>query len=164
MKDRIVTQAPTQEQIDKLVGQVNGLEKQIEAFTVSLTPAERAARSKMRVGGEKVIAAVGQLVEEHGVVLPQISLEAMRADLERAQALRPLAAAAQRLARRLEDTVTTGESQSWSAATAFYTALSRMGSLVPGLQDALRPIVSFFALGPRKKTPAGGTPSVSSAA
>jgi len=64
----------------------------------------------------------------------------------------------QQLLRRLEDTVTNAQSESWWAATALYTALARVAVASPELQAALRPVVEFFAIGRRKKTPAPVTP------
>ena len=129
------------------------IQKKIAKFTVSLTSEERVGSAKMRTGGEGVVEAVGQLAEQHEIALPQITVEGMTADLTLAQRLRPLAEAARRLSQRVDDTILTAQSEAWWSATAFYTTLARVAAVSPTLQEALRPIVDFFAQGPRKKTP-----------
>ena len=84
----------------------------------------------------------------------------MKADLLLAQRLRPLSVEveveAEALRQRLDDTVLEAQSECWWAATAFYTALSRMIYADPRLEAALGPIIEFFAVGRRKvKAPEG---------
>ena len=160
MLNRVGDVVPTEQQVESLVEDVVAIQKRIEKFTVSLTREERVSSAKMRTGGEGVVGAVGQLAEEHEIALPQITVQGMTADLTLAQRLRPLAEAARQLSQRVDDTILTAQSECWWSATAFYTTLARVAAVSPTLQEALRPIVDFFAQGPRKKAPPA-TPSPS---
>jgi len=160
----VVGVAPTQKQVDALIAEVVALQKRVEGFTVSLTREQRVGTTKMRPGGEGIVATLAQLAEQRGIALPEVSGPAMTANLATVQRLRPLVDTTRQLLQRLEDTVTNAQSESWWAATALYTALARVAAASPELQAALRPVVAFFATGSRKKTPAPVTPPASSAA
>ena len=111
---------------------------------------------KMRTGGEPIVADIAKLASDHGITLPQITVDGMLADLALAQRIRPLASAIAQLNQRLSDTVLEAQSECWWAATALYTSLLRVSSGDPVLAAALKPIVDFFAVGRRKR--AAGTP------
>jgi len=165
MKDRTgVGMAPTQKQVDAVIAEVVAVQKRVEGFTVSLTREQRVATTKMRPGGEGIVATLAQLAEQRGIALPEVSVPEMTANLATAQRLRPLVDTTRQLLKRLEDTVTNAQGESWWAATALYTALSRVAAASPELEAALRPVVAFFATGSRKKTPAPVTPPTASAA
>jgi len=156
--------APKQKQVDALIAEVVALQKRVEGFTVSLTREQRVGTTKMRPGGEGIVATLAQLAEQQGIALPGVSVPAMTANLVTVQHLRPLVDATRQLLHRLEDTVMNSQSESWWAATALYTALSRVAAASPELEAALRPVVAFFATGSRKKTPAPVLPPAASAA
>ena len=162
MQNRVGDVIPSEKQVESLVEDIQAIQKKIEKFTVSLTSEERLASAKMRTGGEGVVAAVAQLAEQHEIALPQITVEAMMADLTLAQRLRPMAHAVRELSQRLDDTILTAQGECWWSATAFYTTLARVAAVSPALQQALRPIIDFFAHGPRKKPDAPPTPPAAS--
>jgi hypothetical protein len=157
-------QVPTEKQVQALIADIAAIEKRIEGFTISLTTAQRTQTTKMRPGGEDVVAAVSNLAAEHGLDMPSVNTDDMAANLTLAKRLRPLAQATRQLLGRLDDTVTNAQSKCWWGATALYTGLGRVAAANPKLQLALQPIVTFFAIGKRKKGPGTpgtpGTPSV----
>lgn len=151
MQDLVGNTIPSEKEIENLVAEVRAVEAKVEQFTILLSKEARAATTKPRKGGDSIVATLGDLADAHGVSLPKISTAAMKADLLLAQRLRPLAEAVSTLQQRLDDTVLEAQSECWWAATAFYTALSRMRDADPKLEAALRPIIDFFAIGRRKK-------------
>ena len=151
MQDKVGSKIPSQKEIDALIADIQAIEAKVEKFTILLTKEERAATTKMRKGGETVVPTIADLTNEHGLLLPKISTDGMKADLLLAQRIRPLADRVTALAQRLDDTVLEAQSECWWAATAFYTALVRISAAEAKLQAALKPIVDFFAVGRRKK-------------
>lgn len=156
MDNRVGHLVPSEAEVKKLVGDVEHVIERLARFTVVLSTEERKAVLRWRPGGEAVVERVGALVDRHGIVLPGVSHAEMDADLKLARVLSPLASAAERLARLVDDTVLEAQGECWWAATAYYTALARVASTNPGLEGELRDIVEFFALGRRKpaSTPA----------
>jgi hypothetical protein len=158
MRNQPRDEGPTQKQVDALIADVMAIQKRIEGFTVSLTDAERRGITKMRPGGEGVVATLVQVAQQHDVKLPEVSATGIAGDLALAQRLRPLGEATRQLFRRVEDTILNAQGDCWWSATALYTALSRIAAGNATLQASLRSVVAFFATGPRKKTPPHGTP------
>ena len=155
MQDKVGSQVPTTDQIEQLVADVEAIAERIAAFTVTLAADERASTVKMRTGGEPIVADIAKLASDHGITLPQITVDGMLADLTLSQRIRPLANAVEQLNQRLSDTVLEAQSECWWATTALYTSLLRVSSGDPVLAAALKPIVDFFALGRRKRATAG---------
>ena len=158
MQDKVGSQVPTTDQIEQLVADVEAIAERIAAFTVTLAADERASTVKMRTGGEPIVADIAKLASDHGITLPQITVDGMLADLSLAQRIRPLANAVEQLNQRLSDTVLEAQSECWWAATALYTSLLRVSGGNPVLAAALKPIVEFFAVGKRKRAAAAGKP------
>ena len=154
-------QVPTEKQVQALIADVAAIQKRIEGFTISLTTAQRTQTTRMRPGGENIVATLSNLATEHGLELPAVNTDDMEAHLTVAKRVRPLAETTRQLLGRLDDTITNAQSECWWAATALYTGLARVADADPGLERALQPIVSFFAIRKRKKGPdTPGTPSV----
>ena len=106
---------------------------------------ERQRTTKMRAQGERIVEMVGDLATRNEVSLPRISVEDMKNDLTLAQRLAPLAQALESVSRTVEDTILQAQSECWWAATAFYTALSRLSDADAQLEGALKPAIEFFA-------------------
>ena len=156
MQDRVGDTIPSEKEIDGLIKDIEAIEAKVKKYSVLLTKEERGATTKFRKGGELIVGTLAVLAEQHGIKLPKISAEGMKADLLLAQRIRPLSVAVEGLRQRLDDTVLEAQSECWWAATAFYTALSRMVDADPKLEAAMGPIVEFFAIGRRKaKGPEG---------
>jgi hypothetical protein len=150
---KIVKKVPSTQDIAKLVKEVQSIGERLAAYATDLTVEERQRALKFRHGGDNIVRLVGELASAQALALPGISVEGMGADLDLAQRLQPLAAALQVLSQTLADTVLQAQSDCWWAATAFYTTLLRLANADPKLQAALRPVVTFFAHGPRKTVP-----------
>jgi len=154
MQDRVGGTIPSEKEVDALIADIQDIESRIKKYTVLLTKGERGATTKFRRGGELIVGTLAVLADEHGIKLPKITTEGMKADLLLAQRLRPLADAVKSVQQRLDDTILEAQSECWWAATAFYTSLSRMMDADAKLEAALRPIIEFFAIGRRKVAPA----------
>lgn len=124
----------------------------VSSITAFVSPIDDVV-SPIDAGGEKIALLLAELATKHGVTLPKISVEEMKADLTLASRLSSLAADVHAYAQRLDDTSLEANSEAWWAATAFYTALARMAPADPALQSALAPAVEFFAVGRRKAAP-----------
>jgi hypothetical protein len=158
--------------VQALIAEVAAIQKQIEGFTTTLSNADRVATTKMRPGGENIVATLAQLADQQGIELPAATGGDVTASLTLAQRLKPLADASRQLTRRLDDTMLKARGECWWSATALYTALARVATSTPELEAALAPVVAFFALGKRKKPqpptpstpPSSSTPPIKSAA
>jgi hypothetical protein len=153
MQDKVGSNVPSAEDVEKLLADVRSLSDRIAPYTITLSAEERSSTIKMRLGGENVVAHVGSLAQSQGITLPQVSVNGMLADLTLAQRIRPLATAVGQLGQRLDDTVLEAQSECWWATTALYTALSRVAGANPALESELKPVVDFFAASRRKKAP-----------
>jgi hypothetical protein len=153
MEDRVGSHVPSENDVQKLVGQVESIVHKIREYAVALTPDERRSLTKFRPGGEAIVALVGQLAKKHGVDAEETSVEGMHADLLLAQRLAPLAGAADALAQLLDDTVLEAQGECWHAATANYSLLSVKAKNLPDLAESLAPARAFFATGRRRNKP-----------
>lgn len=151
MQNKVGNAVPSEKLIHGLVEELSSLEEKVKKFTVELTAEERKVTTKMRTGGEPIARLVGELAEANGVTLPKISVEGMRADLLLIERMKPLQTALDNLSQRVADTILQAQSEAWWAATAYYTALTRMAAADARLERSLKPAVEFFAIGRRKK-------------
>src|SRR5215212_978111 len=145
MKNRVGNVVPSDQEIQRLLKDVQNLAARIEKFTVTLSAEERQRTTKMRAQGERIVEMVGDLATRNEVSLPRISVEDMKDDLTLAQRLAPLAQALEGVSQTVSDTILQAQSECWWAATAFYTALSRLSDADAQLEGALKPAVEFFA-------------------
>ena len=145
MKNRVGNVMPSDPEVQRLVKDVQNLAARIEKFTVTLSSEERQRTTKMRAQGERIVEMVGDLATRNEVSLPRISVEDMKNDLTLAQRLAPLAQALESVSQTVSDTILQAQSECWWAATAFYTALSRLSNADAQLEGALKPAIEFFA-------------------
>jgi hypothetical protein len=154
MKNRVGHVIPSTDDIQRLVKDVEAVGSKIEKYAVTLSAEERKHTTKMRVRGERIVELVGELATRHEVALPRISVDDMNDDLVLAQRIAPLAQALAKVSQKVADTILQAQSECWWAATAFYSALSRLSDADPELEGALKPAVEFFARRPRSEPPA----------
>lgn len=145
MQNRVGTFVPSEEEIQGLVKDVQTLAGKLEKFTLTLSAEDRRRATKMRTGGERIVDLVSELATQHQVALPRISVADMKNDLVLAQRLAPLVQAVGSVAQTLSDTTLLAQSECWWAATAFYSALTRLSDAEPRIETALKPAVEFFA-------------------
>ena len=154
MQNRVGSVIPSEQDIQKLVKDVESVGAKIQGFTLMLSAEERRHTTKMRANGAQVVELVGGLAQRHEVSLPRISVEDMKDDLALAQRLAPLEQAIARLSQMIADTILQAQSECWWAATAYYTALTRLSDADPHLESALKPAIEFFARRQRAEVPA----------
>ncbi len=153
MQNRVGHIIPSEQEIQRLVKDVQALAERIDKFTLLLSSAERRRTTKMRTSGEKIVDLVGGLATRNEVSLPRISVGEMKSDLTLAQRLAPLAQAIAGVSQKVQDTILQAQSECWWAATAYYTALTRLSDADPQLESDLKPAVEFFAR-PRRRSEA----------
>src|SRR6185503_5579612 len=93
MKNRLGSVIPSDQEIARLVKDIESVGARVAKFTLTLSAEERRHTTKMRANGEQVVELVGDLAVEHEVSLPRIAVEDMSDDLTLAQRLAPLAQA-----------------------------------------------------------------------
>lgn len=152
MQNRVGAVVPSEEEIQALVKDVQNLAAKVQRFTLMLSAEDRKRTTKMRARGERIVELVGDLAVQNQVSLPRISVADMKNDLALNQRLAPLAQALSNLSQAISDTMLQAQSECWWAATAFYSALSRLSDLDPQLETSLKPAVEFFAR-KRKREP-----------
>jgi hypothetical protein len=153
MQNRVGSVIPSTQEIERLVKDVENLAAKIPKFTLTLSAEERLRTTKMRASGDRLVGLVSDLANRHEVALPRISVEDMNDDLQLAQRLMPLAMALASVSQTISDTILQAQSECWWAATAFYTALTRLSDVDPQLESALKPAVEFFARRRRTEPP-----------
>jgi hypothetical protein len=149
---------PSEKDLERLIGAIEAVERRAQDFGRLLTAEERRHTTKMRHGGAAVVNLVGALAQKHRLALPRTSVERMRDSLALAQRVGPLARTVTRLSQTLADTILAARSECWWAATAYYSALTRMAQADPALWAELRPAVEFFARGRRGQGAKRATP------
>lgn len=153
MENRVGDTIPSAAEVTKLVKDVEAIGAKVAPYTVKLTPDERMRLVKFRPGGEAIVELVARLCGKYNVNSDDTPVDGMNADLELAARLRSLAAAADLLARTLDDTELEAEGECWHAATANYSLLSLMARNNAALAAELEPARAFFATGARRKKP-----------
>ena len=145
MQNRVGNDIPSEKDIQQMVKEIEGVGDKLKKFTLLLSAEERQRTTKMKTNGEPIVDLVGGLAQQHQVGLPRISVDEMQDDLTLAQRLVPLQVALENIAQRIADTILQAESECWWAATAYYTALTRLADADPELERSLKPAVEFFA-------------------
>ena len=145
IQNRVGTIVPSEEEIQGLVKDVQNLAAKVQKYTLMLSAEDRRRTTKMRARGERIVDMVGDLAVRNQVSLPRISVADMKNDLALNQRLAPLAQELANLSQKISDTMLQAQSECWWAATAFYSALSRLSDVDPQLETALKPVVEFFS-------------------
>ena len=145
MQKRVGSVIPSEQDIQRLVKEVDSVGARLEKFALLLSTTERLHATKMRTNGAQIVTLVGDLVQRHEVSLPRVSVEHMRTDLLLAQRMAPLRQSLERVLQVVADTILQAQSECWWATTAFYSALTRLADADPELERALKPAVEFFA-------------------
>jgi len=150
MQDRVGTNVPTSAQLEGWLATINQIREEMEPYGVGLTPDERKHTLTFRPGGETIVHALASTVRKHNVALPGITADGMEADLLVTQQMKSVRDAAESLYQFADDTVLEASSECWYAATAYYTALSRMVSSFPDIKAVVGQVADFFSTRRRK--------------
>jgi hypothetical protein len=122
----------------------------------ALAPKDRRRAVKLRKGGDKVVASLGNLAVQHQLESPALQVAVMLALLGRASALRPLADRLAAFAKHVSDAIFVSESQAWTMAMQYYALLRRRALADTELATALVPITQFLSYRhPSTKAPVG---------
>jgi hypothetical protein len=151
MQDLTGKKVPSEQLAKGWAARIKELQDEMAPYCVSLTPDGRKHTLKFPPGGESIVQKVGGVVRGHDVNLPGITADGMDADLLVTQRLKPVRDAAELLYQLTDDTIVEAGSECWYAATAYYTALSRMVSSFPDIKNMVAEVASFFATWRRKQ-------------
>ena len=167
MENRVGDHLPSSADIDTWVQGMKDLKSKLELYCVDLTAEERQRVPKLQGGGEEIARLVGKLLGDHGITLPDVSAAGIEADLTLAARLAPVRDVLTQVLQTVNDTMLEAYGEAWWAATAGYTALSRMSGGNARLESDLKPAREYFRRGKTKKkgaatSPAGGGTAIPS--
>ena len=111
----------------------------------AITSAEKRRRSKPRKGAEKVLTVIAPIVQQHRLDSPGLSTAEMLAQHAIAQALVPLQARLQKIAKRVSDEAFDAQTGSWEMGLQFYALLQRRAKTDGSLGQAIAPLAQMFA-------------------
>lgn len=121
-----------------------------------LTPVEKRHAAKLRKGGDKVVAQIGDLATQHQLESPALQVSVMLALMGKAQALQPLADRLAAFVKHVTDVIFSAQSAAWVMAMQYYALLQRRAATDAELAKALQPTAQVFAYRhPSKKAPVG---------
>jgi hypothetical protein len=143
VQNRVGQVIPSEAEIQKLLGMIRTVEKELSKVTLELMPDERQRTLKPRKGGADAAETLAQVAEDKNASTPGVSIEAMRRDFTLARRLRLVAEALAKVGRRVDDTILVAEGEGWHAATAIYANLQRADDAE--IQNAIQPVVELFA-------------------
>ncbi len=109
-----------------------------------LTKADRIRYVKMKRGAHQVIPLIASLASKYGVVVPDLSPDAMHASLQQAQVLEPLLGAVAVLHQTLKDQYLSFNADAWTAATVTYAMLTSASRAKANLATELVPVKEWF--------------------
>jgi hypothetical protein len=110
-----------------------------------LSPAQKRHAAKLRKGGDKIIAQIGNLAQQQQLESPALSASAMIATLGKAQALQPLADRLSAFDKHVNDVIFTAQSAAMVMGQQFYALLQRRSLTDAELARAMQPVTAFFA-------------------
>jgi hypothetical protein len=111
----------------------------------ALTPVQKRHSSKMRKGGQPIVLQIGNLVQQHGLESPALPVSAMVEEVDKVEALQPLADRLAAFLKHVNDLIFTADSAAWTDALQLYALLQRRATTDTELAASLAPITQFFA-------------------
>ena len=110
-----------------------------------LGPKDRRRAAKLRKGGDKVVAWIGDLATQHDLESPALQVATMLALVGKAAALSPLTNRLAALTKLVGDLVFVAQSQAWGMAMQYYALLHRRAANDGQLAASLAPITQFLS-------------------
>jgi hypothetical protein len=101
---------------------------------------ELRALPKFRGDAEPEVRRLMELADEWKVNGPAMSTQEIRAALDAAAELAPVAAAAEQVALVAKNVMTANRSRAWGGSMVYYSVLGRLAKQDPRLRNAFRPI------------------------
>jgi hypothetical protein len=121
-----------------------------------LTPKDKRHAAKLRKGGDKAVAQIGNLATQNQLESPALQVAVMLALMGKAKALQPLADRVAAFVKHVTDVIFSAQSVSWGMAMQYYALLQRRAATDAELANQLDPVTQFFAYRhPSKKAPVG---------
>jgi hypothetical protein len=149
MSNRSASRPATDADLREILELCAALEAKLRGCKVHPSDDERARPLRMRPGGERIVGLVSELAETRGQRLPGAPPSDLRAELEWARRLEPVAEALGALARSVEDTIADTHAECWWMTIGHYTALALAAEEDPTLAESLAPAIDWFAGGRR---------------
>jgi hypothetical protein len=136
--------------VQNFISTIGQIHEDLKPSTVQLTSEQRRRTLKMRTGGDEIVRIILNQAEKAGLKIAAASIEDVRRDMTLIARLKPLEEALDELRERVHDTILEAQSEAWTAATTYYSSLTRMARGDGTLERALEPAAEFFAIGPRR--------------
>src|ERR1700722_1865417 len=111
----------------------------------ALTIEQRRSLPTIKKGGEAQVAAVLNLADQYGIVIPGGGTAEARADMAYAESLLPLSVKLAAMLRLVQDEMSEAKSRGWGTTTMAYLMLTKLQKRFPALQTELDPMASFMA-------------------
>jgi hypothetical protein len=141
--------------VQQTVAGLDTVETQLGADP-ALTGSEKRHAAKLRKGGDKVIAQIGDLAAQHQLESRALLVSVMMGLLGKAEALQPLADRLAAFGKHVNDVIFSARSAAWVMALQYYALLQRRAATDAELAKALQPIAQVFAYRhPSKRAPVG---------
>ena len=110
-----------------------------------MTATDRNRRTKLRRGGEKYIPVLAELATAYNVLPSTHSVDEMMTGHDVVTSLGPLRTKVSLLLKSIEDAMLGTQSETWKAATLFYSMLRPLADRDGNVAKALAPVEDFFA-------------------
>lgn len=141
---------PTEQDVTQMSGASELLLEKANSYGPPVTDRDSPRLNTVRTGYEKIAETVLRLAERAEAKVAKLSPAAVRADMNLAARLEPIAQDTELAARRFQDVIRQANSEAWEGVLAYYAVLRAMAKNDPELTDALQVVVDFMALGPRE--------------
>jgi hypothetical protein len=133
-----------------------GAEATLGVGDAPLTSADKRRSTKLRKGGEKYVAQIGNLAKQYQLETPAMQVVTMLTLLGKATALQPVLDQLTIFLKHVSDSVFAAQSQAWDMALQYYAMLHRRAKTSGDLATSLQPIADFLAYRhPSTKAPPG---------
>jgi hypothetical protein len=124
-----------------------------------LTSGDKRRSTKLRKGGEKYVAQIGDLAQKYQLETTAMQVLTMLTLLGKATALRPVLDQLTIFAKHITDTVFAAQSQAWDMALQYYAMLQRRAKTNGDLATSLQPIADFLSYRHRSTKAPPGSPT-----
>src|SRR4051794_9405449 len=113
-------------EIASLVSATVEIRKKFRDQSISVRPETKKHRAKFRPGGDRIVRLVADVADGVRFEIPGASTLVMRQTLDHALQLQSLLNEVEPLAQAIRDSIFDAESECWTVATAYYSALKEM--------------------------------------
>lgn len=150
MENRVGHKVPSAAELQKVVDELEAIEKQLRGWCIDLAPGERSGGARFRQEGPAMAQLASTLSTRHGVVVKGASLDDLASDLAVLAAARQVHDRAARLTQLLADTATEAEREASETFHKYYSRLTNLAETDATLANEIAPLVEHMTSRRRK--------------